>query len=103
VFRSNEPGNSVLTAAFCQVRRYVESWLVQAKLESAEDTAPEQRFGGVLSRANRYDLYLPLDGPIALALQRCASVLAPFLVDQLGANPELFELSALVRGCIFSM
>jgi len=82
--------------AAAEVRRYVEAWLVQAKQDAAEDTAPEQRFGGVLSRTNRYDLYLPLEGPVESALKTCASKLRTVLEGVLGDNPELYELSALV-------
>jgi len=36
-----------------RLRSHVEEWLETAKTEAADDTAPEQRFGGVLSRASR--------------------------------------------------
>ena len=39
-----------------ELRTYVEKWLEQAKKEASEDTAPEQRFGGVLSRTSRFEL-----------------------------------------------
>lgn len=45
---------------------------------------------------SRYDLYLPLDGPIEAALRECVAQLQPVLIDRLGADPELFELSALI-------
>lgn len=125
-----------------RLRSHVEEWLETAKTEAADDTAPEQRFGGVLSRASRrrsrgaaadepsrracrrrralcrasphprpipaphcprvrvrdvsgtrqcvrdvrwttrrYDLYLPLDPPVASALEACAAQLAPLLEE----------------------
>jgi hypothetical protein len=61
--------------AATELRRYVEAWLLQAKKEAEEDTAPEQRFGGVLSRTNRWAAC-----PVLLALPTPAScVHAPYL------------------------
>lgn len=60
-------------------------------------TSPSPQYGRLplATHPTRYDVYLPLDGLVLAALEKCAAQLRPALESRLGPNPALFELSGL--------
>jgi len=76
---------------------FVNRTLVSARFDVDGGVPEQSRFGAVLSRTNRYDLLMPLDEPIVRqALAQAIEPLRDVLERSLGADAELFELSALV-------
>eukprot|EP00927_Polykrikos_kofoidii_P046353 TRINITY_DN40584_c0_g1_i1.p1 TRINITY_DN40584_c0_g1~~TRINITY_DN40584_c0_g1_i1.p1 ORF type:complete len:363 (-),score=42.41 TRINITY_DN40584_c0_g1_i1:258-1292(-) len=53
-------------------------------------------FGRVRSREHRWDLKLPLEGPVSAAMSDLCSSLGKLLLELVGPNAELSELSCII-------
>lgn len=93
--------NGILSAETCDACRSSILSELQVKIDQDDEMTVETGFGDVLTRQNRWDLYLRRQGPYATALQECfgsrASKLSAFFEELFeGKDASFHEFSALV-------
>jgi hypothetical protein len=93
--------NGMLSGSTCDACRSAILHELQGKIDEDDDMTVETGFGNVLTRENRWDVYLRNSGPYAAALQECFGSKSTKLTEffsQLfdGKDSTFHEFSALI-------